>query len=179
MTPLRAALPISFWGMLSYVSVSAGRFLRCGYMDLSDSLLIVRVDLPVRDIWEFHPVSVYGFAWNDEKQEGRYFTIEIHPGSGKTSAWRIQKDWSMLIAESSAEGASCSVCWILSGSRVKIKEKVCQEINPAHFSFAVWQEYPKVARTTRARSPEGQSRMLVPIRPPLYKFQNIAWQRHR
>lgn len=92
-------------------------------MDLSDSLLIVRVDLPVRDMGVPSCFRVY-FAWNDETQEGRYFTIERTQDPGKHLLGEFKKTGSMLTMERLRQREpSCSVCWILSGSRAKIKRK--------------------------------------------------------
>lgn len=74
-------------------------------MDLSDSLLIVRVDLPVRDMGVPSCFRVY-FAWNDETQEGRYFTIERTQDPGKHLLGEFKKDWKHVdYGEAPAEGA--------------------------------------------------------------------------
>ena len=74
-------------------------------MDLSDSLLIVRVDLPVRDMGVPSCFRVY-FAWNDETQEGRYFTIERTQDPGKHLLGEFKKDGKHVDdGEAPAEGA--------------------------------------------------------------------------
>ena len=78
-------------------------------MDLSDSLLIVRVDLPVRDMGVPSCFRVY-FAWNDETQEGRYFTIERTRIREHLAGEFKKKTGSMLTMEAPAEEPSCSVC---------------------------------------------------------------------
>ncbi len=45
------------------------------FMDVSDELLMVRLDLPARDMTLSACFRVY-FVWNKEEKTGRYFTIE-------------------------------------------------------------------------------------------------------
>lgn len=73
-------------------------------MDM-DSQLIVRVDLPTRDMGVPSCFRVY-FAWNEEKQEGRYFTIERTQEPGKHLLGEFKKDWKHVdYGASPAEGA--------------------------------------------------------------------------
>ena len=124
-------------------------------MDLSDSLLIVRVDLPVRDMGVPSCFRVY-FAWNDETQEGRYFTIEQTQDPGKHLLGEFKKDWKHVdYGEAPAEGAELQrVLDIIRQAGRKLKRKKCvREINLAHFFFyGLARISAKVARTTRARS---------------------------
>lgn len=74
-------------------------------MDLSDDLLIVRVDLPTRDMGVPSCFRVY-FAWNNAAGDGRYFTIERTQEPGKHLLGEFQKDWKHVdYGEAPAEGA--------------------------------------------------------------------------
>ncbi len=80
-------------------------------MDLSDSLLIVRVDLPVRDMGVPSCFRVY-FAWNDETQEGRYFLRLNGPRiRGKHLLGEFKKKTgSMLTMERLRQGSRVAAC---------------------------------------------------------------------
>ena len=92
-------------------------------MDLSDSLLIVRVDLPVRDMGVPSCFRVY-FAWNDETQEADILRLNGPRIRENICLENSKKDWKHVdYGELRQREPSCSVCWILSGSRAKIKRK--------------------------------------------------------
>jgi hypothetical protein len=92
-------------------------------MDLSDSLLIVRVDLPYA-IWEFHPVSVYILHGMTKRRRADILRLNGPRIRENICLENSKKTGSMLTMERLRQREpSCSVCWILSGSRVKIKRK--------------------------------------------------------
>ena len=64
-------------------------------MNISEELLIVRVDLPERDMGCPSCWRVY-FSWNDQTGEGRYFTIERTQESDVTILGEIGKDWKRI-----------------------------------------------------------------------------------
>lgn len=64
-------------------------------MNISEELLIVRVDLPERDMGCPSCWRVY-FSWNDQTGEGRYFTIERTQEAGVTNLGEIGKDWKRI-----------------------------------------------------------------------------------
>lgn len=73
-------------------------------MDM-DSALVVRVDLPTRDMGVPSCFRVY-FSWEEEKSEGRYFTIERTPEPDKHLLGEFKKDWKHVdYGEAPAEGA--------------------------------------------------------------------------
>ena len=73
-------------------------------MDM-DSALVVRVDLPTRDMGVPSCFRVY-FSWEEEKNEGRYFTIERTPEPDKHLLGEFKKDWKHVdYGEAPAEGA--------------------------------------------------------------------------
>ena len=74
-------------------------------MNISQELLIVRVDLPPRDMGVPSCFRVY-FAWNDVEQSGRYFTIERTQDAGRHLLGEFQKDWKHVdYGQAPAEGA--------------------------------------------------------------------------
>lgn len=74
-------------------------------MNISQELLIVRVDLPPRDMGVPSCFRVY-FAWNDVEQSGRYFTIERTQDPGRHLLGEFQKDWKHVdYGQAPAEGA--------------------------------------------------------------------------
>ena len=73
-------------------------------MDM-DSALVVRVDLPTRDMGVPSCFRVY-FSWEEDKNEGRYFTIERTPKPDKHLLGEFKKDWKHVdYGEAPAEGA--------------------------------------------------------------------------
>lgn len=73
-------------------------------MDM-DSALVVRVDLPTRDMGVPSCFRVY-FSWEEDKNEGRYFTIERTPEPDKHLLGEFKKDWKHVdYGEAPAEGA--------------------------------------------------------------------------
>ena len=73
-------------------------------MDM-DSALVVRVDLPTRDMGVPSCFRVY-FSWEEAKNEGRYFTIERTPEPDKHLLGEFKKDWKHVdYGEAPAEGA--------------------------------------------------------------------------
>lgn len=73
-------------------------------MDM-DQALIVRVDLPTRDMGVPSCFRVY-FSWEEEKNEGRYFTIERTQEPGKHLLGEFKKDWKHVdYGTAPAEGA--------------------------------------------------------------------------
>ena len=97
-------------------------------MDLSDSLLIVRVDLPVRDMGVPSCLNLEKYLECFEKLM-KFVKADILRLNGPRIRENIclensKKTGSMLTMERLRQREpSCSVCWILSGSRVKIKRK--------------------------------------------------------
>lgn len=88
----------------TYVSVSAGRFLRYGY-----GFVRQFTDCPCGSAGTRYGSSILFpciFAWNDETQEGRYFTIERTQDPGKHLLGEFKKDWKHVdYGEAPAEGA--------------------------------------------------------------------------
>lgn len=73
-------------------------------MDM-DRALVVRVDLPTRDMGVPSCFRVY-FSWEEDKNEGRYFTIERTPEPDKHLLGEFKKDWKHVdYGEAPAEGA--------------------------------------------------------------------------
>lgn len=64
-------------------------------MNISEELLVVRVDLPERDMGRPSCWRVY-FSWNDQTGEGRYFTIERTQEADVTLLGEIGRDWKRI-----------------------------------------------------------------------------------
>lgn len=73
-------------------------------MNISDELLLVRVDLPNRDIGETSCWRVY-LAWNEASGRGRYFTIERTREKGRRKLGEITESGHADYGEAPVEGA--------------------------------------------------------------------------
>lgn len=74
-------------------------------MDISEELLVVRVDLPAKDMGVPSCWRVY-LAWNHKTDAGRYFTIEKTKESAVTLLGEIAGDWKHIEhGQAPAEGA--------------------------------------------------------------------------
>lgn len=74
-------------------------------MDISEELLVVRVDLPNRDMGIPSCYRVY-FSWNSSTDTGRYFTIERTQDAGVHLLGEFGRDWKHIDhGAAPAEGA--------------------------------------------------------------------------